>query len=97
MCSGKRGRVSPDQTIEFLSDGGPLFAALDKDWITLNFPKDVPRPWPIPAHLHDALNGAHARSTLTTSRDLLALFDDEQHVLDLAPNMERLADLPFRG
>ena len=85
-----------DQTIRFESDGGTLFAEKVKDWITLDFPKDVPTPCPIPALLPSSL-GTEPLSTLTTRHDILALLQTEQQLIDLEPDMASLASLPFRG
>jgi predicted PhzF superfamily epimerase YddE/YHI9 len=59
----------------------------------MDFPARPPEPCPIPEGLVEAL-GAEPRETLV-SRDLVAVFDSEEQVRALNPDMAKLAALEF--
>jgi PhzF family phenazine biosynthesis protein len=61
------------------------------DWMEMDFPARPPEPCPIPEGLAEAL-GAEPRETLL-SRDLVAVFDSEEQVRALNPDMAKLAAL----
>ncbi|WP_164008298.1 PhzF family phenazine biosynthesis protein [Pyxidicoccus trucidator] len=80
------------ERVEFASRSGPLVVTQEADgWLTLDFPSRPPTPCLAPIGLVEAL-GAAPRETFS-SRDLMAVFDSEEEVLALRPDMARLAAL----
>ncbi|MBZ4415362.1 PhzF family phenazine biosynthesis protein [Myxococcus sp. RHSTA-1-4] len=80
------------ERVEFASRSGPLVVTQAADgWLAMDFPSRPPSPCPVPAGLVEAL-GAAPRETLA-SRDLVAVFDSEEQVRALRPDMARLAAL----
>jgi PhzF family phenazine biosynthesis protein len=80
------------ERVEFASRSGPLVVTKEADgWLAMDFPSRPPTPCPVPAGLVEAL-GAAPRETLA-SRDLVAVFDSEEQVRALRPDLARLATL----
>src|SRR6185503_18593339 len=79
--------------VRFCSHSGPLDVARDSTdgRLVLDFPSRPGRPFTAPRGLTEAL-GAPPIET-RASRDLLAVFDREETVRDLAPDMARIAAL----
>ena len=82
-------------TITFSSKSGPLGVSRDGDLLVLDFPAQQPRPCATPPGLAEAL-GAEPVECLEYV-DLLAVFDDPEMVLGIAPKMHVLAGLDYRG
>jgi PhzF family phenazine biosynthesis protein len=84
--------LEPDlRELHFSSRSGPLTVTRDGDLLALDFPSRPPEPCATPAGLEEAL-GALPRE-LWASRDYLAVFDSEEQVRSLRPDMERLSRL----
>ncbi|WNG54630.1 PhzF family phenazine biosynthesis protein [Archangium gephyra] len=88
-------RLAPGlERAQFNSRSGPLVVTQQEgEWMEMDFPSRPPEPCAIPEGLVEAL-GAEPRETLL-SRDLLAVFDTEDEVRALAPDMAKLAQLEF--
>lgn len=84
-------RLAPGlERAQFNSRSGPLIVTqLEGDWMEMDFPSRPPEPCPVPEGLAEAL-GAEPRETLM-SRDLVAVFDSEEQVKALNPDMGKLA------
>jgi predicted PhzF superfamily epimerase YddE/YHI9 len=78
-------------SITFHTKSGPLVVARDGGRLVMDFPSRPPVPCPAPAGLSEALR-ARPRETLR-ARDLVAVFDDEDQVRALRPDMEAVARL----
>lgn len=74
--------------VRFDTKSGPLSVARDGEELALDLPSRPPQACPEPAGLFEAL-GAAPRELLK-SRDCLAVFDSEEEVRSLRPDMERL-------
>lgn len=85
----------PTDTVQFDSNSGPLFVEKQGDYLQMDFPEEPSVPCAIPQELEKAL-GAKPDAT-ESCEDLLAIFPDEDSVLALNPNFEKLAKLPYRG
>jgi PhzF family phenazine biosynthesis protein len=78
--------------VTFHSKSGPLTVTHGEDGLLrLDFPARPGAPCEPPPALVEAL-GARPRETLA-SRDLMAVFDTEEQIRGLAPDMRRLLDL----
>jgi PhzF family phenazine biosynthesis protein len=85
-------RLSPGvERVQFASRSGPLVVMERGDWLELDFPTWPPQPCALPEGLVEAL-GATPRETLL-SRDLVAVFDSEEQVRGLNPDMTKLGAL----
>lgn len=86
-------RLAPGlERAQFHSRSGPLVVTeREGDWMEMDFPSRPPEPCPIPEGLAEAL-GAEPRETLL-SRDLVAVFDSEEQVRALNPDMTKLGAL----
>ncbi|WP_434386834.1 PhzF family phenazine biosynthesis protein [Melittangium boletus] len=86
-------RLAPGlERAQFNSRSGPLVVTQGEDgWMEMDFPSRPPEPCAPPDGLAEAL-GATPRETWL-SRDLLAVFDSEEEVRALTPDMGRLAAL----
>lgn len=76
-------------SIRFHTKSGELTVERDGDLYALNFPSRPPAECPSDPALNEAL-GATPRSTLA-ARDYLCVFDTEEEVRALAPNMDKVA------
>ncbi|HEX5748185.1 MAG TPA: PhzF family phenazine biosynthesis protein [Archangium sp.] len=88
-------RLAPGlERAQFNSRSGPLVVTQQEgEWMEMDFPSRPPEPCALPEGLVEAL-GAEPRETLL-SRDLLAVFDTEEQVRALAPDMAKLAQLEY--
>jgi PhzF family phenazine biosynthesis protein len=88
-------RLAPGlEKAEFHSRSGPLVVTQQEgEWMEMDFPSWAPEPCAMPEGLIEAL-GAEPRETLV-SRDLLAVFDSEEQVRALMPDMAKLAALEY--
>lgn len=76
------------ESVTFDSASGPLRVERVGDMLALDFPSRPPKPVEAPAILAEAL-GAAPREVLA-ARDLVAVFDHEDDVRLMAPDMEKL-------
>lgn len=83
------------EEIKFRSKGGPLKVKKDGQRLCLDFPAREPSPCPIPPGLELAL-GRKPKEVLA-SRDYLAVYESEDEVRSLRPDMIRLAALDRFG
>lgn len=88
-------RLAPGlEKAQFHSRSGPLVVMeREGDWLEMDFPARPPAPCPVPKGLAEAL-GAQPRETLL-ARDLVAVFDSEEQVRALNPDMVKLGALDF--
>ena len=86
----------PTDEIIFTSLSGELRAARsDNGLITLNFPVWDNKPIPIPTEIATAFKQQPIAAFAT--RDLLLIFETEQQIIALNPNLPLLKHLPFLG
>jgi PhzF family phenazine biosynthesis protein len=83
------------QEIQFSTQAGLLTSYREDDRIVLDFPAWAPQSCALPTALAEAL-GWIPREVLKT-RDFLAVFNDEDEILSLQPDMARLAQLQCLG
>lgn len=88
-------RLAPGlEKAAFHSRSGPLVVTQQEgEWMEMDFPAWMPQPCAMPEGLVEAL-GATPRQTLVT-RDLMAVFDTEEQVRALVPDMAKLAQLEY--
>lgn len=90
-------KLNPDaDDVRFNSRSGPLRVTRDGDMLTLDFPVQPPEPATIPAGLGDAM-AAEPSSFLTANSRSVAVFDTEDQIRTLAPDMEAVARLASGG
>jgi PhzF family phenazine biosynthesis protein len=80
---------SKASTVTFSSASGPLSVSKDGDDLALDFPARPPSPMPVPDDLAKAL-GRRPRE-VWAARDYMALYDTEEEVRAVSPDMESLA------
>jgi PhzF family phenazine biosynthesis protein len=83
------------EQIVFQSKSGPLEVSRNGELITLNFPAYAPKPVPAPRQLLEGL-GFTPRAVFK-DRDYLALLENEEQVLEVRPDMGRIAELDAVG
>lgn len=76
-------------SVAFDTRSGELIVRRDGDCLTMDFPAREPQPCPMPDLLAEALG--KAPTALFESRDYMALYDSEEDVRTLAPDMGLLA------
>lgn len=81
--------------IEFSSASGPLTVSRDGERLALDFPARPATPSPLAQQVREAL-GASPREVLQAAA-LMAVFESEDEVRALRPNMEAVARLPCYG
>ncbi len=85
-------KVSPGmERVEFGSRSGPLAVTREDDWLVLDFPSWPPKPFTPPPAIDEIL-GATPREVLA-SRDWVVVFDSEEQVRELRPDLRRLAQM----
>jgi PhzF family phenazine biosynthesis protein len=77
--------------LEFHSKSGVLSVERRDDLLFLDFPSRKPLPCPVPRGLASILG--QSPSEVLTSRDLMVVFDDEDAVKNLAPDLDAVARL----
>jgi len=89
--------LEPGRTeVVFRSKSGPLGVVAEGDRLALDFPSRPPMPSAAPAGpLGDALG--RAPSAVLSSRDLMAVYEREEDVRDLAPDMRKVATFDVTG
>lgn len=86
----------PTDEIIFSSQSGELRAARSEDGlITLNFPAWKNKPIDVPTEIFTAFK--HRPIAAFATRDLLLIFETEQQILELNPNLPLLKHLPYLG
>jgi PhzF family phenazine biosynthesis protein len=98
------GHLPPDTPARFVTRSGPLTAVLREGWIELDFPATptgAACPGPVgtpadPAALSEVVRAPVVAAGFSKF-DLLVELGSERAVLDVAPDMARLAALPVRG
>ncbi len=89
-------RLEPGRaSVRFHSKSGPLEVTRSGELLVLDFPARPPLRLGAAPALAEALGDTPAE--VWAARDVLALFDDEQRVRALRPDMARLAALPWFG
>lgn len=84
------------QAVTFNSRSGPLKVTRDGELMTLDFPARPAAPCDPPAGLLSALK-ARPREVLRSSVDYLAVYDSEEEVRGLRPDMAALAAVESQG
>lgn len=82
-------------SVRFHSRSGELIVRRRGDLLVMDFPARPPEPIGVPGELAEALGAAPASAG--KSRDLFAVFDTEEEVLALRPDMDRVARLDCLG
>lgn len=82
-------RESSDPRISFFTKSGRLVVERDGDLYELDFPSRPPTPCPDDPALFEALGATPA--SLLGARDYLCVFDSEEQVRALQPDMQELA------
>ncbi len=72
--------------------GYDLVCTRAEDRIQMEFPRIVPQPFPFGQEMAEAV-GSTPAEVLATARDLVLVFDDEQVVNNMRPNMHKIAQL----
>jgi PhzF family phenazine biosynthesis protein len=85
-----------DDTVTFSSKSGPLHVRQEGEVLYLNFPADTIRAVGPTDDLISAL-GVDPIGTYRGRDDYLAIFDSEDTVFSLCPNLALLSEIPSRG
>ena len=91
------GLRAPEAPARFETASGPLSAARDGDWITMDFPTDAPRPTEPSADLLDGLGVDDPVYTGRSDRDVVVHLPSADAVRGLDPALPTLAALEGRG
>jgi PhzF family phenazine biosynthesis protein len=84
--------LQPDlDSVSFETMSGTLVVTRDGERLSMDFPARAPTPVPVSEALSDALG--QAPSEVHLSRDILAVYDDEESVRRLSPDQAKLAVL----
>ena len=83
------------ERVVFMSKSGRLSVEKQDGLLWLDFPSLKPAPCVVPDGLETALGVAP--SNVLAARDLMVVFDNEQAIRDLNPDMEKIAHLDFHG
>ena len=86
----------PTDEIVFSSQSGALRASRSPNGrITLDFPVWQPKPVDIPKEIFEAFN--HRPIAAYASRDLMLIFETEEQIRALEPNLPMVKHLPYLG
>jgi PhzF family phenazine biosynthesis protein len=88
------GRLGPTQAARFHTRSGPLTAAREDDWISLDFPAYTHVPASPPPGLAEAL-GVEVGTIALTKLGAIVTLESESAVRDLGPDFARIAALPL--
>ena len=84
--------LQPDlDSVSFETMSGKLIVTRDGERLSMDFPARAPTPVPVSDELSDALGKVPSEAHL--SRDILAVYDDEESVRRLSPDQAKLAVL----
>lgn len=86
----------PGDTIELASKSGPLKVRREGDLLVLDFPAGRPEPASAPPGLVEALGGKPV-ATLKGKTDYLVVYETEEAVATLAPDIPALGRVEARG
>lgn len=81
--------------LHFLSKSGELIVTKEKNLISLNFPANKPKPAEPDPKILEAVTAEHKEILL--NKTYLAIFDDEETVRNMKPNIRVLDDLDADG
>ena len=88
--------INPEaRQVAFQTKSGRLTVVRQGDLLMMDFPARQPNPCPPPLHI-DEIMGIPPAQTLR-ARDLLVVYEKEDHVRGLKPDMERVAALDCFG
>jgi PhzF family phenazine biosynthesis protein len=88
--------INPEaRQVAFQTKSGRLTVERQGDLLMMDFPARRPNPCPPPAHI-DEIMGIPPSQTLR-ARDLLVVYEKEDHVRGVKPDMERVAALDCFG
>ncbi len=82
-------------TVCFDSVSGPLTVKRENNSLSMDFPSDTPSPCPTPNELVEGL--LIEPKEVLRSRDYLVVYDSEEKIKSLRPNMEKLSRLDSLG
>lgn len=77
-----------EQAVRFLTRSGQLIVGRREDWLEMDFPARPPEPAAAPAGLIAALG--RAPRELWKSRDYMAVYESEDEIRELRPDMDAL-------
>lgn len=82
------------ESVDFQTKSGPLSVKRQGDLLTMDFPSRAPEPCRPPDHLAEILGIPPVQTLL--ARDLVVVYEEEDQVRNLQPDLERVAALePF--
>lgn len=88
--------INPDSNkVEFHSNSGPLRVTRDKEYLSLDFPTQPPKPCTAPKVLLEGLKREPAE--VLCSEDFLVVYPSEKDIVDLQPDFTKLNELGLRG
>ncbi len=88
--------IQPDlERVDFRTKGGPLSVKRARDLLIMDFPARRPEPCPPPDGLDQILGAPHSQTL--RSRDLVVVYETEEQIRGLSPDLGRLARLDFFG
>ncbi len=87
--------VTSSNEIRFFSRSGELIVQRDENLLSMDFPARPPEPCATPKELMEGL-GKEPLEVLR-SEDYFAVFSNEEEILNLKPNMQKLRKLDLRG
>ncbi|MCI4625145.1 MAG: PhzF family phenazine biosynthesis protein [Candidatus Magnetoovum sp. WYHC-5] len=83
------------QVVRFNTLSGLLTISKKKDFYSMDFPLYEPLPCDCPKALKDALK--RTPKAVYKAEDYLAIFDNEEDIISLRPNFDKLKELDLRG
>ena len=84
-----------EDKIEFESQSGQLLVSREGDWLVMDFPSQPPVPCDVPGELTKAFGKIPVEVLM--SEDYMVVFENEEYVLSLNPDMEFLKRIELRG
>lgn len=88
--------INPDShTVDFHSNSGPLHVSHDRDFLSLDFPAQPPKPCEAPGALLAGLGREPAE--VHCSEDFLVVYPTEKDIVQLQPDFALLDKLGLRG
>lgn len=86
-----------DNQITFFSPrSGELIVTKEADLLSLNFPVDEPEAIPLTSEMTEGFNIKPIQA-FKGKTDYMFLFNNEEEILNLDPNFEKISKLPVRG
>lgn len=82
-------------SLRFTSQSGQLSATQQDGIICLDFPSQPPKPYPLTFEIAAALGGEPLNAF--AAEDLIVCYSDASEIEILSPDIQALAQLPFRG